>query len=157
MVRHLPLWFLRISSSAFLFSMGVAARLPGGQHFRFIILPDWCKRAVAQGNNVRATTLALELLDLASCYPDDWNYGNAIHHGHLVLGRVALANGDGATARAELLAAGPTPGSPQLDSFGPNYFEHCRRFWTMGETSLANWTDDINCGRAPNFGPNLNY
>lgn len=170
-----PLWFLRISLPVYRFCMGVAARLPGGRYFRFMILPDWCKCAVERGKNVRATTFAQELLELAHRYPSDWNYGNAIHHGHLVLGRVALAAGDLATARAELLAAGQTPGSPQLNSFGPNmrlaqdllragehdvvleYFEQCGRFWSMGGERLAEWIDDIARGRAPNFGPNLIY
>jgi hypothetical protein len=170
-----PLWFLRIIMPVYLFCMGVAARIPGDLYCRFVILPDWCKCAVKRGQNDRATTLAQELLDLAHRYPNDWNYGNAIHHGHMVLGRVALAAGDVAKARAELLAAGQTPGSPQLNSFGPNmrlaqellrvgehdvvleYFEHCRRFWSMGDKRLAEWIDDIARGRAPNFGPNLDY
>jgi hypothetical protein len=39
---------------------------------------------------------------------------------HLVLGLLALRNDDVATARSQLLEAGKTPGSPQLNSFGLN-------------------------------------
>lgn len=49
-----------------------------------------------------------------------WNSGNRIHHGNLILGRIALTQGDVAEAKTRLLAAGKTPGSPQLNSFGPN-------------------------------------
>jgi hypothetical protein len=88
---------------------------------------------------------------------------------------VALLDGDIATARAELLLAGETPGSPQLDSFGPNmrlakellqagenaivleYFELCQRFWVMGAQRLSQWSAAIYESRMPDFGPNLRY
>jgi hypothetical protein len=170
-----PLWLLRIWLPLYQFGLGVRARLPGGRYSRFVILPDWCKRAVEHGESTRATALAQELLALAGGYPDDWNYGNALHHGHLTLGRVALAVGDLARARAELLEAGRTPGSPQLNSFGPNmrlacdllavgerevvrqYFDLCRTFWELGNEFLDRWDRDVAEGRAPNFGPNLVY
>ena len=44
----------------------------------------------------------------------DWNYGNAIHDGHRILGHVALRQGDTEVAKAHLRSAGTTPGSPQL-------------------------------------------
>jgi hypothetical protein len=68
-----------------------------------------------------------------------------------------------------MLASGRTPGSPQLNSFGPNtdlaqalleagdrkavlqYLELCRRFWAHGETTLDRWATDIEAGRAPDF------
>lgn len=74
-----------------------------------------------------------------------------------------------------LRAAGETPGSPQLNSFGPNmtlakdllergerdavlaYFEACRVFWKMGGNSLDAWRQDVEAGRIPNFGANLRY
>ena len=63
-----------------------------------------------------------------------------------------------------LRASGATPGSPQLNSFGPNmslasdllqqgeteavlaYFELCRVFWTMGGSRLDAWTQDVLAG-----------
>jgi hypothetical protein len=170
-----PLWVLRIFLPLYRFLLGTLARLPGGSYFRFLILSDWSKRAVERGDHARAICLAQELLVLASRYPTDWNFGNAVHHAHLALGRVALATNDLPTARAELLAAGHTPGSPQLNSFGPNmrlaqdllptgerdtvlaYFDLCRRFWEIGDDKLAEWTAAIREGRPPNFGPNLAY
>ena len=51
--------------------------------------------------------------------PEDWNYGNIVHNANQILGRCALREGELADAKKHLLAAGATPGSPQLDSFGP--------------------------------------
>lgn len=64
--------------------------------------------------------LALEYLDLANSYQTNWNYGNAIHDANITLGRIALRKGKIEEAKAFLLNAGRTPGSPQLSSFGPN-------------------------------------
>ena len=61
------------------------------------------------------------LRDAASSDEDDWNYGNLIHHAHILRGKVLLQRGDVPAATAELVAAGATPGSPQLDSFGPDF------------------------------------
>lgn len=170
-----PMWLLRVGARLFFLGMGVAARIPRARYARFFVLPYWCTHAVARGKNARAAAFAQELLTLAAQYSDDWNYGNALHHAHLVLGRVALAAGDRVTAGSELLEAGRTPGSPQLNSFGPNmqlaadllavgdhgvviqYFDLCRAFWTMGGESLDRWSQDVAEGRSPEFGTNLVY
>ena len=49
------------------------------------------------------------------------NYGNTIFNEHTLLGRVALREGKLDEAKKHLLAAGHTPGSPQLNSFGPDF------------------------------------
>lgn len=77
----------------------------------------------------------------------NWYTGNAIHDGHTILGRLALADGDIKTALVHLREAAKTPGSPQLNSFGPNmilaqellaagerkavisYLKACKDFW----------------------------
>ena len=169
------LWPFRASVGLFRLGLNVAGRIPGLPYSRFLMLESAAKRAVERSDYDRATMLAQELLSLADQYRDDWNYGNAVHHGHVVLGRAALAKEDVATARAELLLAGQTPGSPQLNSFGPNmrlardlllagersvvleYVALCRQFWEMGSQQLAEWTADITQGGVPNFGPNLAY
>jgi hypothetical protein len=51
---------------------------------------------------------------------DDWHYGNLVHWGHIILGHACLQEDDVVGAQAELRAAGRTPGSPQLNSFGPD-------------------------------------
>lgn len=48
-----------------------------------------------------------------------WHYGNTIHNANHILGLVAVREGELGDAKRYLLAAGSTPGSPQLDSFGP--------------------------------------
>lgn len=50
-----------------------------------------------------------------------WNYGNIVYNQHALLGRIALREGKLNEARKQLLAAGHTPGSPQLNSFGPDF------------------------------------
>ena len=52
---------------------------------------------------------------------ESWNYGNMIFTQHTLLGRVALREGKLDEAKKHLLAAGHTPGSPQLNSFGPSF------------------------------------
>jgi hypothetical protein len=166
--------FFRAALGVYGAVLGIAARLPW-KYPRFLALHARAERLVERGDGPRAAAFARELLDLAERYRDDWNYGNAVHKGHLVLGRVALMKGDVASARSELLLAGGTPGSPQLDSFGPNmrlakelleagedgvvleYFELCRRFWMMGSQSLARWSVAIHESRVPEFGPHLRY
>lgn len=118
---------------------------------------------------------AHELLDSSSNYKKQWNYGNAIHKGNLILGRIRLRQGRIAEAKDYLLASGRTPGSPQLDSFGPNmslakdllekgerdivlqYFDLCGKFWDMGQDKLNAWRADVEQGKTPNFGANLDY
>ena len=50
-----------------------------------------------------------------------WNYGNVIYDANTLLGRVALRKGDLKAAKMYLLESGKTPGSPQLNSFGPSF------------------------------------
>jgi hypothetical protein len=140
---------------------------------RFYSLTPLPNAAVDSGDNAKATAYAKQLLLQAESCKDDWNYGNAIHEANLALGRVALASGDTATAKARLLDAGATPGSPQLDSYGPNmelarellqkgekdvvleYFDLCAKFWTKGGVRLDSWRQKINAGGMPDFGANL--
>jgi hypothetical protein len=57
---------------------------PSAQHEeRFYALPDAAKAAIEVGKLSEAGTLAEELLELTSEFPDNWNYGNAIHDSHM--------------------------------------------------------------------------
>jgi len=131
--------------------------------------------AFEAGDLAKASAYGTQLLAEAGRASKDWDYGNAIHEANVVLGRVALVEGRLADAERFLAAAGNTPGSPQLDSFGPNmtlardllergssaavlaYFEQVRRFWKMGGARLDAWTIVVQAGRIPEFGANLRY
>jgi hypothetical protein len=145
------------------------------QLHRFYAPTQAAKAAFEVGKVDEARQHAEAVLDLAPQYRDDWNYGNAIHDGHMVLGRVALKSGDVETAKRELLLAGATPGSPQLDSFGPNmslakdllekkqadtvveYFTLCAKFWDLERGNLKRWGTLAKAGEMPDFGANLLY
>ena len=72
------------------------------------------------GDSTEAKKLAQQRL-AANTDAQDWNHGNVIHDAHALLGRAALRDGDKPAAAAFLLRAGATPGSPQLNSFGPKF------------------------------------
>jgi len=142
---------------------------------KFYTITDLAKNAYNAGDLNKAESYAKELLLMAPKYPRDWNYGNAIHHANIVLGRIALARGDIEAAKNYLIEAGKTPGSPQLNSFGPNmtlakellgkketqtvlnYFELCGKFWEMGNEKLKEWSELVRNGKMPDFGGNLSY
>ena len=135
------------------------------------LLPELAKVALEAGDAAKARGYAEEMLK--SDAQESWNAGNLVHHGHLVLGRIALRDGDTKTAQEHLLAAGKTQGSPQLNSFGPNmtlakellekgerqavleYFKLCEKFWKRD--NLEAWTQEVQAGKIPDFGANLDY
>ena len=53
-------------------------------------MDDAAKESFEVGNIEDARKYAKELLTLAQKFQNDWNYGNAIQDGNLVLGRIAL-------------------------------------------------------------------
>jgi hypothetical protein len=136
-------------------------------------------RAFDAGEFGRAEAYATRTLILADELAGEhvFSIGNAIHHANLVLGSLALRDGDLDGAGKHLLAAGRTPGSPQLDTFGPNmslvrpmlergerevvlqYFELCGRFWRLGveDGTLDRWARTVERGGTPDFGANLVY
>jgi hypothetical protein len=50
-----------------------------------------------------------------------WNCGNIIYEANSTLGRLALRGGNIDDAKKYLIVAGKTPGSPQLNSYGPDF------------------------------------
>ena len=142
---------------------------------RFYELGDAAKNSFKAGRLEEARQQATELLSLSRRYRRNWNYGNAIHDANLVLGRIAVSEGRIEEAKKYLLEAGKTPGSPQLDTFGPNmslakdllekgetevvlkYFELCRRFWEMEDGRLDLWSKQVRNGEMPDFRANLRY
>ncbi len=147
----------------------IEAALKVPQKERFYRLSYVAKAAYYAKEYEVARSYAVELINDASNYSDNWNYGNAIFDGNIVLGRVALQTGDVTSAISHLLEAGKTPGSPQLNSFGPNfllakdlyklgefdavrsYLDFCGNFWEMGQEVLKKWREDIDAGRVPDF------
>lgn len=88
------------------------------RHYSLMI--DAAQAAFLANDFPRAIEYANRVLVGAGEFAGKWVYGNGVHHGHIVLGRVALANDDLPAVRRHLIAAGETPGSPQLNSFGPD-------------------------------------
>jgi hypothetical protein len=141
---------------------------------RFYALNDAAKTSFNAKEYEKAKRYATELSMLAEKYPNDWNYGNAVYDAHVVLGRLALLQNDIETAKEELFLAVKTPGSPQLDSFGPNmtlardllevgqtepvihFLKECKRFW-YDHQKVDEWVKVIESGGMPEFKANLLY
>ena len=135
----------------------------------FVYLPRAAAAAFHLERFAEAQQFAERALALAPTFKDSWNYGNAIHRGHTVLGLLALNTQDHALAVSELYESGQTPGSPQLNSFGPTmqlakallrlrhvepvltYLHQCAVFWQMGGIWLPLWERKIREGCVPNF------
>lgn len=126
----------------------------------------------------RAQSWAERYLALAADNENNWNFGNAIHHANLILGRIALKEKNIEAAKSFLLKAADTSGSPQLNTFGPNmslakellelgetsvvleYIDLCAKFWrTQFQKAVGadEWTKQIEDGQIPDFKANLFY
>ena len=108
-----------------------------------------------------------DYLELASVYRCNWNYGNAIHAANRILGLMSLDAGHIDDAAVYLEKAGQSPGSPQLNSFGPefdlankllrsgktkevvNYLKGVRKFWEGNEEQIDKWVTKIEKGGKP--------
>jgi hypothetical protein len=94
----------------------------------------------------------------------------------MLIGQVALGRDKNVSlAMSSLPASAQTPGSPTLNSFGPNvslakdlltegerdtvlqFFTLCRSFWKMDRGKLDAWTATVKGGGTPDFGANLVY
>ncbi|NQT11979.1 MAG: RNA polymerase subunit sigma-24, partial [Planctomycetes bacterium] len=98
-----------------------------------------------------------------------------VQDANLVLGRIAVQEGRIEDAKRHLIEAGKSPGSPQMNSFGPNvslakdliekgerevvleYFDLCRKFWELHRDRLDEWSQEVKDGKVPDFGANLVY
>lgn len=103
---------------------------------RFYALGPAARNALRDGKVKEAEALATELARLAPKYKQDWNYGNAIEDANQVLGQIALSKGDVREAKKRLLASADSKGSPQLNSFGPD-FSLARELAEKGESETV--------------------
>jgi hypothetical protein len=140
----------------------------------FYALPATAFAALNLDRESEAADLSRRAVAAAASHEQDWNYGNALHAGHTVLGLLALKAGDTDKAKEHLKASGDVRGSPQLNSFGPSmqlarelllageteavldFFDRCRRFWKAGALWLDVWGRKVRRGAVPNFFVNLN-
>lgn len=158
--------------------LSLALRLRQPELERFMRIDRLATEAYGKGRWSEAEALAQEGLVLTERYPRNWNYGNVIHNSHQILGLLRLREGKWEEAIESLLAAGRTPGSPQLDSFGPKmmlaaellrrgerepilqYLDLVALFWTKKsapypEVGIENkrlikqWKAEIKAGRSP--------
>ncbi len=134
---------------------------------RFYAVGDELAAAYKGGEFDKAKELANENLNLAKAYRCNWNYGNAIHESYSILGQISLNQGDLDGAIDDLRKAGESPGSPQLDTFGPDldladellqrgksdavrsYLLEIKRFWKMNDGKIDGWVAEIDKGDKP--------
>src|SRR5215204_6322611 len=102
------------------FAVTGTSQMPGDAEKHFYNSTLAAPQAFNAGDLEKAAILSEDLLRQAESWKKDWNYGNAIHAANVVLGRIALINKEPDKAKAYLLKAGKTPGSPQLNTFGPD-------------------------------------
>ena len=125
----------------------------------------------AQGSNDsgQIEKVAKEYLTAADSYRCNWNYGNAVYDANSALGLAAIAKGDTKLAVKYLLESAKSPGSPQLDTFGPTmvladklvsagekdavigYLEGIRHFWRMDDGEVEKWIGQLRSGKKPDF------
>lgn len=140
---------------------------------RWVHIADAAFWSVDAGDAAGAARLADEAMAMSDEFCKDWNYGNVLHKVQLTRGRILLRSGSRAGAAYFLREAGKTPGSPQLDSFGPNmllakelleagerkavedYLDEVGAFWKLDGGALLAWRWQLRWGMQPNFGANL--
>ncbi|MDD2716665.1 MAG: thioredoxin family protein [Candidatus Wallbacteria bacterium] len=135
--QALPVCEALSSSETYLFST-VEIRCPIHGTIRY---EHYCglfkiiKDAFADCRTEEVKAFCSEYLGLAESFgKNDWNYGNAVYEANLYLGLTALAEGDANSACEYLLKAGTTPGSPQLESYGPD-LSLAKKLIKLGKTA----------------------
>lgn len=148
------------------------------QSARHHILIYLAPAALAANETKKAETFAQELLDTgeklksAPGFGSSF-YGRSVYIANIVFGHIALNANDIGKAKEHLLAAARIPGSPELNSFGPNmklakqliekgerqtvieYFDLCAKFWKSQNGRLERWKAAVERGETPDFGFNL--
>ncbi|BFM09979.1 hypothetical protein R50072_01320 [Simiduia litorea] len=127
------------------------------------------KIAFQVGDHEKAEKYAQASLAMSKDFENNWNYGNAIHNSNVILGRISLAQGNIEEAKAYLVRASKSHGSPQLDTFGPNfklanellkkgesdvvvqYLRSVSKFWEMDNGCIDRWLSEIDDGETPSL------
>jgi tetratricopeptide (TPR) repeat protein len=140
---------------------------------RLYALNRAAKDCFEAGEYNKAHNYATELLTAALKYPNDCRYVTAFYNAHIVLGRLALLDGDIEAAKDHLFTAVKTPAT-EYDPFAPNmtlakdllekgqkksvieFLKQCKKFWNQPQI-IDEWIKDIQTGRMPDFGMNLKY
>ena len=146
-----------------------------GTHY-FYSLSERLERAVKSKDCPKMRSLAGELLAVAPYYSSNWNYGNAIFDGHMAYASCDVKEKKLESAFHHLTEAAKTPGSPQLNTFGPPYHDmsvlsdllregrktevvaflnSLKRFWDLESSQeyFDFWAKEIEAGRVPKFDP----
>jgi len=173
-IREVPATERRKRAGMALEEYEKAARLTEDPEGRQLILEYQAKTAYESGNLEKAEWYARKLLASARHLTAPLR-GNAIHHGNMILGRLALQQGDVEKAKERLMAAGSKHATLQREAFGPNLAlakellesgerETVLRFlklwegaWAKQTGDLAKWTQEIEDGEIPDFEANLYY
>ncbi len=144
-----------------------------GTHY-FYSLSERLERATKAKDCPKMQSLAGELLAVARYYSSNWNYGNAIFDGHMAYASCEAKNKNFDSAIHHITEASKTPGSPQLNTFGPPYndmsvlsdllreghttevmtfLNSLKRFWDSDSSQeyFDFWEKEIKAGRIPEF------
>ena len=84
-----------------------------------MVLTDLPTMAFDAGDMGKARAYAEQLLNELGTDRNNWRYGDAVHKGNLILGRIAVREGRLADAVTSLRASGETPGSGVSTRLGP--------------------------------------
>jgi hypothetical protein len=132
------------------------------------VLAHAAQCALWADDDATAAAYASELLAIVGG-PAGRADGDAIHDGHRILGHVALNRADVEGAKRHLLESAKTPGSPVLNSFGPEltlandllkkgerdtviqYREILPRFWQGRQEAIDQWVILIRAGKVPDL------
>lgn len=130
------------------------------------LLDELANVAYYAGNLEKAKSYSAEGLEKIK--PDQWEFWDVRHEGHIILGLVALKSGEIEAAKDYLLKAANTEGAKRYDS--PNmalakellergeretvleYLDLCSKFWNPKRSKVNEWKAEINDGHFPDFG-----
>jgi hypothetical protein len=130
-------------------------------------LQKLAKAAIGAHELAKARLYGTQLVERARGGEFGPESGNALHHGNLILGRLAFKAGDVEEAKRFLLESAKVPGTPQLESFGPDlalakellaegqqetviqFLILCGNFWQSPQHELDQWIYAIRQGKNP--------